>query len=218
MLANPAPRAAWAFDKPSSSDDGESPNGPFALASARPGRDELAGMGTKSCRYSVRSDAQNPSGSLRGRMPQTGRRIGVRAHRSGQLPFGHLSRAAQQRHPHLTSHLTSFTPHPLASQPRRSNRQTAARGTGESFRFCSKSTVCRAVTIRCSLIKFFFLSFSKDVFFAWLGRADSPASQPASQPGTSTRRGGFGLGTSQQTLPWATPHDAFHALSVLPSQ
>ena len=62
------------------------------------------------------------------------------AHRSRSTPSSGTFPGAAPTTPRLTL-LTCFTtPLPLASHPGRFNRQTAPRGTGEGFRFCSKPT------------------------------------------------------------------------------
>jgi hypothetical protein len=137
-------------------DGGRHPGGgraaPFALAYARPGRDEPnRGRGTKSCRYRTPcgADAENISGSLCGRI----RGLGHSSLTGHRLRSGRISRAGPPTNPTtLTSlpHLTVLTsprshthtpPPPLTtSHPGRSNRQTAPRGTGEGFRLCRKPT------------------------------------------------------------------------------
>jgi hypothetical protein len=99
-------------------DGGRHPGGgraaPFALAYARPGRDEPnRGRGTKSCRYRTPcgADAENISGSLCGRI----RGLGQSSLTGHRLRSGRISRAGPQPTQQLSppsphrAHLTSLS-------------------------------------------------------------------------------------------------------------
>jgi len=132
-------------------------------------------MGTKSCRYSVRSDAQNPSGNLRGRMPKQEEGLG-QSSPVRSTPFWAPFPGGQNNHtsPHELTSPHSHPPGVASSAVQPSNGGAWDRGMLPLLQQAHSLPSCHSPLL---IKQFFFFSFSLPGCFLRLGRLAQPASQ-----------------------------------------